>query len=162
MALAASLAAIALLAGCGGSSSDSSGTAGSSQAGPANATSFGQEASAGDRAAATKAVRDFLGAWVGQDPAKACSLMAASTKRNLATFSSQLNSPDCVGEAKTVRTAMSAKLLSRLRGVHVTGVRVEGDRGFVIYRADGASWALPVVREGSAWKVGAIAGYQIG
>jgi hypothetical protein len=135
--------------------------AGSGQGSSANAASFGQDAGAADRAAATKTVQDFLSAWINEDPAKACTLMAASTKQNLAAFSSQLKSPDCPGEARTVRSAMPAKMLSRLQGVHVTAVRVEGGRGFVIYRARGASWALPVLREGSAWKVGAIAGYSI-
>jgi hypothetical protein len=156
--LAATL--IALAAGCGGGS-DSSGGAGT-QAAASNAASFGEQAGATERAAATTAVRDFLRAWVSNDPAKACSLMADSTKQNLATFSSQLNSQDCQGEAKTVRSAIQPKMLARLRGIQVTSVRLDGGRGFVIYRAQGQSWALPVLREGSAWKVAAIVGYPTG
>jgi hypothetical protein len=152
---------IALAAGCGGGS-DSSGGAGTQAAAGSNPASFGQQAGATERAAATAAVRDFLRAWVGNDPAKACSLMAASTKQNLATFSSQLNSGDCQDEAKTVRSAMQPKLLARLRGIQVTSVRLDGGRGFVLYRAQGQSWALPVLREGSAWKVAAIVGYPTG
>jgi hypothetical protein len=41
----------------------------------------------------------------------------------------------------------------------VTDVRIEGDRGFVLYRdAGGTESAFAVVREGSAWKAGAING----
>jgi hypothetical protein len=155
-------ATIGVFAGCGGGSDSGGGQAGAPATTGSNAAGFGQEAGASDRAAATRAVQSFVRAWLGDDVQRACSLMADSTKRNLAVFSSQLKSGDCPGQARSVRAAMTAQMLSRLRGVEVTGVRVSGGRGFVIYRAHGASWALPVLRQGSAWKVGAIAGYQVG
>jgi hypothetical protein len=155
-------ATIGVFAGCGGGSDSGGGEAGTTTAASSSPAGFGQAAGAADRAAAGKTVESFVSAWLDQDAAKACSLMADSTKRNLAVFSSQLKGGDCAGEASSVRAAMSAEMLSHLRGAQVTGVRVSGGRGFVLYRAGGHSWALPVVRQGSAWKVGAIAGYQVG
>jgi hypothetical protein len=44
----------------------------------------------------------------------------------------------------------------------VTAVRIEGERGFVLYRdAGGTESAFAVVREGSSWKAGAINGYPL-
>jgi hypothetical protein len=115
-----------------------------------------------DSAAAAKAVQGFVRDWIHADAVRACALMAAPTKRNLAVFASQLGSQGCTGEARAVRSAMTSKILAGLVGVHVTGVRLDGDRGYVLYRsADGTARAFPVLREGSAWKVGAIVGQPV-
>jgi hypothetical protein len=162
VALVASLAAIALIAGCGGGSSDSSGGGGSGQGSSGNVTSFGRQASPADRAAATRSVQEFLKAWRDRDSARACALMAATTKQNLAVFASQLKSSGCPGQVEAVRASMPDKMLARFRGFQFTGMRTDGNRGFLLYRdAQGTSSSFPVVREGAAWKVGAIAGTRI-
>ena len=159
----AALAVVSLLASCGGGSSDSS-TAGSGQgqsgASPAGIASFGEQASPAERAAATTSVQGFARAWIDGDSAKACSLMSASTKQNLAVFESKLKG--CTAQVEGLRATMPAKTLARLRGIQVAGMRVRGDRGYLLYRdAQGTSSAFPVVREGSSWKVGAIVGTRI-
>ena len=115
-ALAASVLAIALLAGCGGDDDDGSdstvagaesvatGTeesggeqSGGEQSGGGEesaedgggAADFGEEAEGADRAGAASAVQGFLRAWAGGDWARACSLLATSTKENVAVFASQ-------------------------------------------------------------------------
>jgi hypothetical protein len=150
---------ISLAVGGGSDSSSDSTAAGSGQT-AASVASFGSEANSGDRAAASAALQHFLRAWIHRDSARACSLMSASTKQNLAIFAS--TSKTCTGQADAVRSAMPPEKLAQIEGIHVTGVRVEGDSGYVLYRdSEGNGWGFPVTREGSAWKVGAILGQPL-
>jgi hypothetical protein len=159
LALMASVALISPLVSCGGSS-DSSGAAGSGKGSSASVASFGRQATGTERAGASKSLQEFFGAWVAGDSAKACSLMSASTKQNLAVFASQFKG--CTAQVNALRAAMPAKTLARFRGVQVTGMRIDGNRGFLLYRdAQGTSSAFPVIREGAAWRVGAIAGSPV-
>jgi hypothetical protein len=158
--VAGAVAAGATLAGCGSSeSTDSTAT------GAAGYETFGDDASPQDRAAAASAVQGFLRARADDDPAKECALMAASTKANLAGFGGGLaenSQQPCTELVESVRARIKPKALAQGDHIQVTGVRVDGDRGFVIYQdASGAKSAFAVVREGSSWKVGAIAGYRV-
>jgi hypothetical protein len=166
IALAASVALIAGLAGCGGDDGESESTAAgaeSAQAGGEQIEGFGEEAGPTDRDAATEAVRGFLRVWADGDGAKACSLMAASTKKNLEEFSSQfLKTRSCTEQVEALTSRIPAKTLAQAGRIEVTGFRIEGERGFVIYRdGRGTESAFPVEREGSAWKVAAIAGQSL-
>jgi hypothetical protein len=159
--LAASVSAIALLAGCGGDDgSDSPATeTGSAEAGteqtgapPADVEDFGEEADPADHDAATRAVQEFLHARAEGDSAKECSLMAASA----------VEGQRCTEVVEAVRSRIQAKTLAQVDRIQVTGVRIEGDSGFVLYRnARGLELAFPVVREGSGWKVASIAGQSL-
>jgi hypothetical protein len=156
--VAGAVAAGAAAAGCGSSDSTSS-----TATGAAGYVTFGDEASPQDRAAAAGAVEAFLRARADDDPAQECSLMAASTKANLAGFGGVAEkSQSCTELVESVRARIKPKALAQGDHIQVTGVRVDGDRGFVIYQdASGAKSAFAVVREGPSWKVGAIAGYSV-
>jgi hypothetical protein len=170
--LAALVAAIPLLAGCGGDDgSDSPATeSGSAQAGTeqtggptVDVEDFGEEASPEDRDAAATTVQGFLGAQADGDSATACSLMSTSTKENLELFlegeARESVENSCAELVEALRAQIPAKTLAQGERVEVTGVRIEGDRGYVLYRdAEGTDSAFAVVREGSAWKVGVIVG----
>jgi hypothetical protein len=159
MVMLAGAVVAAVLAGCGSSDSTSS-----TATGAAGYATFGDEASPQDRAAAAGAVQSFLRARADDDPAKECSLMATSTKANLAGFGGGMaeNSQPCTELVEAVRARIKPKALAQGDRIQVTDVRVEGDRGFVIYQgASGERSAFAVVREGSTWKVGAIAGYTV-
>jgi hypothetical protein len=177
IAIAAAVVAIAIagLAGCGGGDDDSpdttaagtgseqTGTEGSGEgsgAGAGNITTFGEEASTADRDAAGTAVQEFLRARADGDWAQACSLMSASTQETLAAFGGEpTKSVPCAKLLERVASQISAKLLAAGEQTEVTAVRIEGDRGFVLYRdASGSESAFAVVREGSVWKAGAING----
>jgi hypothetical protein len=68
----------------------------------------------------------------------------------------------CPELVEAFRSRISPKVLAQADRVTATDVRVEGDRGFVIYRgARGDDFAFSVIREGSAWKAGAIAAYPV-
>jgi hypothetical protein len=159
-AVAATLVAIAVPAGCGSGSSDSS-SPGAQAA--TNIEHAGEEAGATDRAAVTSTVQGFLKARAAGDWARACSLMTASTKQNLVFFlSERLKSRDCTKLLAELTATTPPKTLAKDERIQVTGVRVDGDRGFVLYSdANGTASDFPVTREGNAWKVGAIAGTRI-
>ena len=171
IALAATLLAVAALPGCGDDdASDSTvpgteaGQAGSEQsdADAGNITTFGEEASAEDRDAAGTAVQEFLRARADGDWGKACSLMSASTQDTLAGFGGvAAESQPCAKLIERVASQFPAKLLAAGEQTEVTGVRIDGDRGFVLYRDAGGESAFAIAREGTAWKVGAIAGYKL-
>jgi hypothetical protein len=174
VALAALVAVIAAFAGCGGDDSDSAtSSAGSEQAAgaqlpaaPADIEDFGEEASPEDRDAAGSAVEEFLRAQADGDSAAACSVMSASTKQNLELFlegaSAKSVKNTCTELVDILRSQIPAKRLPQANSIDVTSVRIEGERGFVLYRDPrGTESAFPVVREGSAWKVAAIAGQSL-
>ncbi|HEX6586188.1 MAG TPA: hypothetical protein VF052_05505 [Solirubrobacterales bacterium] len=171
IALAASVLALAMLAGCGGDDSADSTVAESGSAATVNGQSgggsrpedFGEEAGAADRAATGASVQDFLRAFADGDSSTACSLMSASTKENLAVFTSRYaNGQPCPEQVEALKAQVPAKRLPQPGRIEVTGVRIDGDRGFVLYRdADGTPFAFPVTREDDAWKVAAIAGARL-
>jgi hypothetical protein len=177
IAIAAAVVAIAIagLAACGGDDDDSpdttaanagseqAGTEGSGEgsgAGAGNITTFGEEASAEDRDAAGTTVQEFLRARADGDWAQACSLMSASTQETLAGFGGKpTESQPCAKLLERVASQIVGKTVAAGKETEVTAVRIEGERGFVLYRdADGTESAFAVVREGSVWKAGAING----
>jgi hypothetical protein len=173
-AVAASVVAIALLAGCGGDDDSADQTAAGGSAptvtgqsgGGSSPESFGEEADGADRTAGSRSVQDFLRAFADGDWSTACSLMSASTKENLEAFvegsASESLKLSCTELIKALRKQVPANRLPPTDRIEVTGVRIEGERGFVLYRDPGGTEsAFPVVREGSAWKVAAIAGQSL-
>ena len=168
-AIAASIVALAVLAGCGSGASDSTtaaGTGGSGDAASASANlrSFGEAASAGEQAAAARTVEEFLRARTLGDAVKECSLMSVSAKTTLAGFGGGLaeRSQPCPKSVKAITSQLQPKALERSGPIHVTGMRIDGVRGFVLYRDRGGNeFAFAVMREGSTWKVGGISGYRL-
>jgi hypothetical protein len=56
-------------------------------------------------------------------------------------------------------TGASARVLKEIADVDVASLRVQGRRGFVIYRdAHGRPFVIPMVREAGGWKVAALGG----
>jgi hypothetical protein len=172
VALAATVVVMAALASCGGDDSQDttaagagSGQAGSGQsdAGAESIETFGEAAGPDDRDAAAATVQELQRAWADGDSARACSLMSTSTKENLDVFAGQFaKSQACTEQVEALRSQIPAERLGLGDRLEVTGVRIEGENGYVLYRdARGTDSAFPVVREGSAWKVAAIAGQSL-
>jgi hypothetical protein len=172
-AIGALVVALFVPVGCGGSGSDSTtqgpaaGTGSEAEGSGSGSTGgFGEPAGPKDRDAEATTVQRFLRAQADGDSATACSLMSASTLDNLKVFvegaaSNSLKLP-CRKLVEALRSQIPAKTLALGARIQVTGVRIEGERGFVLYRdAGGTESAFPVVREGSAWKVAAIAGRRL-
>jgi hypothetical protein len=149
-----------VLASCGGDDSSDS-----TDAGAGSVETFGEEASPGDSAAATRAVREFVRARADGDWAKACSVLAASVAQAIAEFASsspQLKDADCPELVEAVTADTPTKTLMEAERIRVTGVRIEADRGALLYRdARGKESVFPLLREDSAWKAGALAGSSL-
>ena len=163
-ALAAAVLAIALLAGCGGDDDDGSEAAGTeSVAAEQSPVDFGEEAEGAEGDAAGAAVQGFLSAWDDGDWAKACSLMAASTKQNVELFAGQfVKSKDCAEQLEALSEQLPAKMLPQPGRIEVTAVRVGEAGGSVLYRdAAGTKYAFPVLQEDSVWKVAALVGSKL-
>jgi hypothetical protein len=169
--IGALVAALSVLAGCGGGDSESTtaaatGTrgAGNGNAGSGTLRTFGQEAPPSDQAAAGRAVQEFLSARADGDATKECSLMAASAIKTLEGFGGGLaeNSQPCPELVQAITSQIRTQALEKPGPVRVIGMRVDGDRGFVLYRDQGGDeFAFAVIREGSAWKVGGLRGYPL-
>ena len=169
-AIAAAIAALWLLAGCGGGDSESAtsvaGAGGSAGAeNPSGSLrNYGEEASPSDRADAAAAVEAFLRARGDGDAVRECALLAESTKETLAGFGGGLveKKESCPKLITAVTSRIRTKALAQPGRIKVTGMRVDGDRGFVLYRDQkGEESAFAVVREGSVWKIGGLNAYPL-
>jgi hypothetical protein len=167
--ISAAVAAFSVLAGCGGGGSDSTTAAagtgsGNAASGSANFRSFGEEASASEQAAAAGTVEEFLRARADGDAARECSLMSASAKSTLAQFGGGLEerSQPCPKSVKAITSQIRPNAVEQPGPIQVIGMRVDGERGFVLYRdRSGDEFAFSVIREGAVWKAGGIAGYRL-
>jgi hypothetical protein len=169
--IGAMVVAIAMIAGCGGGGSDSTtaaagseGAAGNGATGSGALRTFGEEASASERAAAAKTVQEFLRARADGDAARECALMSASARTTLAGFGGGLSekSQPCPKSVKAITSQIQPKALEQPGPIQVTGMRIDGERGFLLYRdRSGNEFGFAVIREGSAWKAGGLAGYRL-
>ncbi len=156
--LAAALVALAVV-GCGGGGGSSTSTAASG-----NIQTYGVAADKSDRAAVAATLRGYFGARARGDWARSCTYLATRTQRELQQFTSltpQLKGADCGKRVAFVTTAMPAeqKATSTAAVTAILSVRIQGDTAYVLYRsAGGIESAIPMVREGSGWKVGALVG----
>lgn len=92
---------------------------------------------------------------------KECRFLAGSTVaplRELAASSPGLGGKGCGAILKALEggTPPSTRADSMLDGV--ASLRAKGDRGFALYHGrHGVDYLMPMVREGGAWRVGALA-----
>jgi len=120
---------------------------------------FGEEAEGDARTATIGAFHGYLEALATGDPVAACSHLAATVQRSLRQFSPRaLRSKGCAAILpKVLAPSAPATAREQARG-QITRVRVDGERGFVIFRAPGAKlYEMPMVRQPDGWKVGLVA-----
>jgi hypothetical protein len=166
----ACIALILGLAGCGGSGSGDS-TASQPTVAPRSGgkptgfgryvQKFGTAASPADRAAVAATVEDFYTANADADGAKACATLTTRAQRSVIEefgHLKQVRGRGC-GPAYTAQLGtVPAKLRQLNRGVVVTGVRVKGDRGYVMFKSVVLLPSeLPIRRLAGAWKLDSIA-----
>jgi len=167
----------ALLAGCGGGSATTStgSSASASNQGPSNGEGaqapqgaheggeasieeFGQEAAGAERDAILAALDGYLEALAQKDYASACGHMAAELHQTLERLVPKGPGHGCMQLLPRVLSAEAPEVAKgQLQGT-VTKIRVEGPRGFVVFKAPGAKlYDMPMVEEGGRWKVAAAA-----
>jgi len=160
----------ALLGGCGGgggSQAQSSSRATPSQQGEeaepqsaeASIEGFGEEAGGTERKAILGSFDGYLQALVKKDYPSACASMAAQLHESLKQLSRRAFPHAGCSQVlpKILSPEAGETARAQLQGT-VTKVRLEGERGFVVFHAPGAKlYDMPMVKEGGGWKVAAAA-----
>jgi hypothetical protein len=155
-------------AGKGTSAASSSSTATTPHAASAEArriVEYGHEASPADKQAITALVKRYYTAAAADDGATACSLIYSPLSESVAEDYGQAPGPAYLN-GKTCAVVM-AKLFRRLPGqspsvlaaTEVTGVRVNGRKGYaLLHSAAIPEGDIPVTRELGTWRVGTLIG----
>lgn len=159
--LAAALAA-ALLGACG--SSDSSGSEQFRDKTDSGLLDFGEESGEAEREEAEETVQSFFSARSKEDwPATCAQISQAllSKIEHLAVSSTQLKDPSCPAFLEAF-LSISEQEKQESTDIGASSLRQQGKQGFLIY--SGASetvYAMPLSREGGAWKVGSLSPKQL-
>jgi hypothetical protein len=120
---------------------------------------FGSEASAADRTAAARVLTTYLGAISSGDAKTACSLLASTMTQRLQQLGqgAQGQASGCPALIGRLTASMPAREKQQLGDVRVLSVRVDGDRGFVIFDGVGGKVDnMPMSKEAGAWKVAGV------
>lgn len=124
---------------------------------------FGEEASESELEEAAEALHDFYVSRAREEWRRACanlSKLPTEQLRQLAERGKQ-GSTDCPSALAAITPSLGAKLARETTGVDAGSLRVEGDRGFLIYRdGEGTVYAINMANE-DGWKVGALAGVPL-
>jgi hypothetical protein len=123
----------------------------------------GQEAGEAQRNEAAAVLHAYLDARVAGHWDEACFYLSASAVSLLEQFAERFGKDKGITSCPQVLEALaegsSQAELEAAAKVDVGSLRTEGDHGFLLYRgAGGVAYAISVVREGGAWKVGAVDG----
>lgn len=127
---------------------------------------FGSEASAEELDEVAAALHGFLDARALGHWDEACSYLSERVVDSFRQIAKgqEGRAPSCgrILEALT-NPAAKRELIAEAASADVGSVRIEGDRGFLIYDSSAASGlAIPAIREGDVWKVDGVAPVQIG
>jgi hypothetical protein len=124
---------------------------------------LGAAASASDFKQAATTLHNYLDARAAGNRAAACRYMAKTiigALESLAGLTKHADGSNCVEVLEKLTTsAPKSTIEEEAAQADARSLRVEGDRGFLIYRgAEGAALAMRMAREGGRWKVAAPAG----
>ncbi|MFI5027974.1 MAG: hypothetical protein ACHQCF_03210 [Solirubrobacterales bacterium] len=121
---------------------------------------YGSEASAEERASATKTISGFYAAMATEDWAKVCGLLSAKNLAALKLFSEKVQKAKgkgCTGILALVTPKTSSKPPETIKG-EVISLRRHGDVSFALYHGvDGKNYAYPLKLEEGSWKLTALA-----
>jgi len=99
-----------------------------------------------------------------EDWQAACAQLSKTVVQQLKLLGARSKSgnQDCPATLATLTPPLPPSVQSESTIVDAGSLRVEGDRGFLIYRgAKGAVYAINMAYEGGSWKVGALAGVPL-
>jgi hypothetical protein len=135
---------------------DSGGGSAQIKGGDRRVLDYGEEAESSERESAALVLHNFLDARADLDWKAACSFLAPDTRKALearAARAEGLKDKSCAGMLEAISGA-SAAMISEAAYADVISLRVEGDKGFIIF-----SEILPTVRsmrmveKNGSWKV---------
>lgn len=121
---------------------------------------YGSEAVSSVRRLAEGALAGYLSARSREDWASACKFLAASTVGQLERFAKGSGSgpTGCAATLKTLSSTGSASSLADPLTHGLTSLRVKGQSAFALWVGpEKQQYAMPMVREGSGWKLTQIA-----
>jgi hypothetical protein len=118
---------------------------------------FGAEAGRGDLEEAAAIVHGFYVARVRGEWKRACSALSAREIESVA------NGQACPGALAALTGHVSPALARALTVVDAASLRRGGRQAFLIYTAPPGrtAYSMPLVSEGGAWRLGALAGSQL-
>jgi len=123
---------------------------------------FGEEADTSELDAAATTLHNFLDARAEGNSAAACQYLAKSTIESFEQLASQTKSKDtsCGGIlAAITNPAAKAAMKAEAEKADVGSLRIEGEQAFIIYTGtEGTILAMPMAKEGGAWKVAGVVG----
>lgn len=121
---------------------------------------FGKEADAAQSAEGAQAVNGFFQGRADGRWADACYYLSSDMGAALAQTAEE--GADCEASLRNLTEKVPRKALNQQAKVRVGSVRVDGDRGFVVYKGAGGVWyAVPLSKEGGEWKLGALSGLPL-
>lgn len=121
---------------------------------------FGEESSGSELEEAADALHGFFVARAEEDWRKACSLLSKTVAEQLEQLGSRSKSADksCPATLAALTPPLPAAVQRESTVVDAGSLRVEGERGFLIYRgAEETVYAITMAHEGDSWKVGSLA-----
>lgn len=127
---------------------------------------FGKESGSDEFEEAAAALHGFLDARVAGQWAAACDYLAseiAASLEKLAADSGKVKDTGCPSIlSKLTNPGAKQGLRAEARKADVGSLRVEGNRGFVLYRGtEGMVLAIPMKRDDGEWKVASLAGSPV-
>ncbi|HEX5762855.1 MAG TPA: hypothetical protein VFY04_07025 [Solirubrobacterales bacterium] len=126
---------------------------------------FGAEVEGSEFDRASAALHDFLDARAEREWAAACEYLGSGIAKSLEELASQATKGEdascATGLEQMTNPAAAKELRQEAAQVDVGSVRVEDDRGFVLYRVDKTVYAIPIEIEGGDFKVTGLAGLPL-
>ncbi len=126
----------------------------------------GTEGSPSETQAAAAVLHAYLDARVAHRWSDACFYLSAGYAATIEAFAERYAKDKAVKSCPEVLEALatgSQQALQATARADVGALRIEGDHGFVLYRgAGGEPYAMPMVLEDGAWKVGSLEGAPLG
>lgn len=126
---------------------------------------FGEESEEGELEEAATVLHDFYVARVRSEWQRACSKLADAVVGQLRALASQVKQAGgkgCAAILAAITSHLPPSVARESTVVDAGSLRVEGDRGFLIYRgAEGTVYAINMALEDDSWKVGALAGVPL-
>jgi hypothetical protein len=119
----------------------------------------GHEASAAEREAAAAVLHAYFDARVAHHWDTSCFYLASSIVVSLETFAAKYGdgAVSCPQVLERLAAGASRQTLEETAMADVGSLRIGSDHAFLLYYRPGeAPYAMPMVREGGAWKVGAL------
>jgi len=127
----------------------------------------GTEGNPTETQAAAAVLHAYLDARVAHRWDDACFYLSAGFAATIEAFAERYAKgkevKGCAEVLEGFASGSSQQALVATARADVGALRIEGDHGFVLYyRPGGEPYAMPMVREGGAWKVGSLEGAPLG